>query len=114
MEQVFEQLGEGFERDGLGPASDKGVLRERMRSEARAPTRDALAVRPAWRRIQGFGQGQVHRAVLVRAHACRLVRCWQGCRLRAPRCWCSVKPWSACASACLVTRRAVSQPLPPG
>ncbi len=81
MEKVFEQLGEGFERDGLGPASDKGVLRERMRSEARAPTRDALAVRPAWRRAQ-----DCQRNVLVRADACRLVRCWQWCRLRAPRC----------------------------
>ena len=45
MERVMAELSERFARDKLRPDTSKAVLSERMRAEARAPTRDAIAVR---------------------------------------------------------------------
>lgn len=45
MERVMAELSAQFARDKLGPDTDKAVLRERVRAEARSPTRDAIAVR---------------------------------------------------------------------
>ena len=45
MERVMAELSERFARDKLGSDTSKAVLAERMRAEARAPTRDAIAVR---------------------------------------------------------------------
>ena len=45
MERMMAELSERFARDKLGPDTSKAVLGERMRAEARAPTRDAIAVR---------------------------------------------------------------------
>lgn len=56
MEKVMAELSERFARDKLGSDTSKAVLAERMRAEARTPTRDAIAVRRprAWvpRRLQ--------------------------------------------------------------
>ena len=44
MERVMAELSKRFARDKLGSDASKAVLAERMRAEARPPTRDAVAV----------------------------------------------------------------------
>ncbi len=45
MEKVVAELSERFAKERLGPETDRAVLRERVRKEARAPTLDAVVVR---------------------------------------------------------------------
>ena len=45
VEKVVAELSERFAKERLGPETDRAVLRERVRKEARAPTLDAVVVR---------------------------------------------------------------------
>ena len=79
MERVMAELSGQFAADKLGPATDKAVLRERMRAEARSPTRDAIAVRRSHLRSRVQGTGRIQSQMQpARAEAhqalCRLTR----------------------------------------